>query len=180
MDLVRIGDKLISRSKIQRALDQILELRVQGLPQQEVAHRLGIDRSFISRLEGLGEVRRGNRIAVVGFPVANKEEVLRVLEEEGVEYSLILTDAERWQFAQGKSGQQLVNELMEIIARLRTYDVVIIIGSNYRIQLSDALLGREVIGMEIGTSPITEDKVVDVGELRRLVRSIKREKGEQL
>lgn len=180
MDLVRIGDKLISRSKMLRAIDQILELRVQGLSQQEAANRLGIDRSFISRLEGLGEVRRGSRIAVVGFPVANKEEVLQVLEEEGVEYSLILTDAERWQFAQGKSGQQLVNELMEIIASLRTFDAVIMIGSNYRIQLSNALLGREVIGMEIGTSPITEDKVVDVAELRTLVRSIKREKGEQL
>lgn len=55
--LLRIGDKLINRNKIDRVVDRILHLRTQGLSQQEVAAQVGIDRSVISRLEHMGEVR---------------------------------------------------------------------------------------------------------------------------
>jgi transcriptional regulator len=58
MDYIRIGDKFISISKINRNVDEILELRCRGYSQQEVSRILNIDRTFISRLEGLGEVRR--------------------------------------------------------------------------------------------------------------------------
>ena len=68
VDLLRIGEKLISTSRIHRTVDQILELRSQGQSQQEVAEQIGVDRTFISRLEGLGEVRKGGRVAVIGFP----------------------------------------------------------------------------------------------------------------
>ena len=48
MDLVRIGDKLISRRKLQRAIDKILERRAAGASQQDVAAELGIDRAVVS------------------------------------------------------------------------------------------------------------------------------------
>lgn len=172
MDLVRVGDKLLDRRRIYRAVEEILNLRAQGLSQGEVAQKLSLDRSFISRLEKLGEIRRGHRIAVVGFPVANKEELYKMLREEGVEYVFLLTEAERWDFVRQKNGLELIQEVMDIISRLRHYDVVVILGSDYRIRLSEALLGREVIGVEIGASPIREDKVVDVEGLRRLIREI--------
>ncbi|MBC7325047.1 MAG: helix-turn-helix domain-containing protein, partial [Moorella sp. (in: Bacteria)] len=98
LDLIRIGDKLISRRKVNTVLDRIFALRRQGFSQQETARQVGVDRSFVSRLETLGEVRRGRRLAVVGFPVANKTEVENMLRQEGVEYILLLTDAERWDF----------------------------------------------------------------------------------
>ena len=75
MDLVRIGSKLISRSRIIRRLDEILQMRVSGKSQQETAEALGVDRSFISRLEALGEVRKGGRVALIGFPIENKAEL---------------------------------------------------------------------------------------------------------
>lgn len=71
-DLVRIGDKVIDRARLHRLIDQALDLRAGGASQQEVADRLGTDRTFVSRLETLGELRRGRRIGLVGFPVANK------------------------------------------------------------------------------------------------------------
>jgi len=172
MDLIRVGEKLLDRRKIYSAIERILDLRIRGFSQEEVAQKVGVDRSFISRLEKLGEVRRGLRIAVVGFPVANKEELHRMLEEEGVEYIFLLTEAERWDYVRKKSGLELINEIMEIIARLREYDVVVLLGSDYRIKLGEALLGREVIGVEIGTSPIREDRVVDVEGLRGLIRKL--------
>ncbi|GEA17995.1 helix-turn-helix domain-containing protein [Moorella sp. E306M] len=177
MDLIRIGDRLISRRKINSILERIFTLRCQGFSQQEAARQVGVDRSFVSRLETLGEIRRGRRIAVVGFPVANKAELENMLRQEGVEYILLLTDAERWDFVRQKSGLELLNQLMEIVGRVRDYDVVIIIGSDYRIKVSEALLGREVVGVEIGPSPIQGDREVDVEGLRALVRQLGKNKG---
>ncbi|MDN5348585.1 MAG: hypothetical protein PWP65_2150 [Clostridia bacterium] len=177
MELIRIGDKLIDRRKIASAIDRILELRRRGISQQEVARQLGLDRSFVSRLENLGEIRRGQRVAVIGFPVANKEELEEVLRQEGVEFSFLLTDAERWEYIRTKNGLELLNELMVLVARLRDYDNVILIGSDYRIKISEALLGKEVIGMEIGTSPIKGDRYVDPEKLRCLIREVMQKDG---
>ena len=172
MDLIRIGEKIISRKKLMERIGQILEGRSRGLSQQEIASRLGVDRSFISRLESLGEVRRGKRIGVVGFPVANKEEIEAMLREEGVEFILLMSDQERWDFVRQKSGLELLNEIFDIIARLRELDVVVVIGSDYRIRVSEALLGREVVGWELGPSPIEGDRQVEVESLRRLIRHL--------
>ncbi|MHB1127653.1 MAG: transcriptional regulator [Bacillota bacterium] len=172
MELIRIGEKLLSREKIDRLIDRILELRVRGVSQQEVARLLHIDRTFVSRLERSGEVRKGKRIAVIGFPVENKNDLIEALTWEGVEFILLMTDAERWHFVQEKSGLELLNEIMDIIARVRDYDVVIIIGSNYRIKLSEALLNKEVVGIELGQSPIEGDVYVNPVELAALVRSL--------
>ena len=59
MELYRIGDKVVDGRKIQREVQRILSLRAQGYSQLEVSQRLGIDRPWISRLESMGEVRKG-------------------------------------------------------------------------------------------------------------------------
>ncbi|MGI6551981.1 MAG: transcriptional regulator [Clostridia bacterium] len=172
MELIRIGDKLISLRKINSTLEKIFALRMEGCSQQEVANRLQIDRTFVSRLESIGEVRKGSRIAVVGFPVLNKEELLDVLKENSVEFQLLMTEEERQQFITGKSGAELLSDFMEIVAQVREYDVVVILGSNYRIKISEAMLDREVVGMVIGDSPITKDVYVDPAKLRELLASL--------
>ena len=83
MELIRLGDKIISRRKIDQAINKILNLRMKGLTQKEVAQRLGVDRTLVCRLENLGELRKGRSLAVVGFPVLNKKEVEEALEREG-------------------------------------------------------------------------------------------------
>ncbi len=167
----RIGDKLISMEKLVRSLAQMLLLRSKGISQQEVATRSGVDRSFISRLEGIGAVRRGATIAVVGFPLLNKEEVLSLLGELGVDFNMLMTDEERWRFIKEKSGQELLNQVMKLVAKIRTYDVVILIGSRQRINWTAALLDKEALGINLGESPLTEDKYVDLDHLRKLILS---------
>ncbi|WP_227764047.1 helix-turn-helix domain-containing protein [Zhaonella formicivorans] len=174
MHLLRIGDKLLDRERIITTIDEILNLRLQGLSQQDVANRLNVDRTFISRLEGIGEVRRGGKVAVVGFPIANKKELEQILEEEGIEFYLIMTDEERWRFISDKTGQQLLNDIMDLIAKARAFDVILVIGSNYRIKLCQALVDKEVVGVEIGISPIQEDVYVDPETIRKLVKTLKR------
>lgn len=171
--LIRIGDKIVNKQKIFDAIERMLTMRQHGLSQQETANQLGIDRTVISRLETLGEIRKGGQIALVGFPIRNREEIDAVAQEEGIDFILLFTENERWQFVQEKSGVELFNEIMQIIARLRTYDIVIFIGSNMRIKLIEALLDKEIIGIQIGESPIAEDKYFNPLDLRTIIRRIK-------
>ena len=173
MELIRLGDKIISRRKIDQAINKILNLRMKGLTQKEVAQRLGVDRTLVCRLENLGELRKGRSLAVVGFPVLNKKEVEEALEREGVDLVFIMSEKERWQFIKQKSGVDLFDSIMEQIAKVHSYDQVILIGSNKRIKVFKAVLDKEVVGSEIGESPIQEDKIVEIDDLIKLVRAVK-------
>ena len=121
----------------------------------------------------MGEVRKGARVAVIGFPLENKLDLEHVCREYGVDYCLLLTDRERWQFVEVESGLTVMNKLMEIITSLREFDVVIMIGSDMRIRLAEALFGDVVIGVEIGESPIKQDVYYDPEHLVDLIASIK-------
>ncbi|HHT36028.1 MAG: helix-turn-helix domain-containing protein [Candidatus Wallacebacter cryptica] len=173
MDFVRIGDKLVSREKLYRAVDRILALRSAGLSQQEAANQIGVDRTFVSRLETLGEVRKGGRMAVIGFPLENKGELEDVCKKLGVDYALLMTDEERWHFVESVNGLALMNNLMKIIANLQDFETVVMIGSDMRIRLAEALFGDAVIGVEIGESPIKQDVYYRPEDLTRLILEIK-------
>jgi len=175
LDFIRIGDKVISRQKIDRAIDEIFDLRVQGMSQTEVAGKTGVDRTFVSRLESLGEVRKGGSIAIIGFPLANCDEIRDLAKEEGVEFTLLMNDEERWDWVKKKSGIELFNDLLWMIYEVRTYEKVILIGSDRRLDLMRGLLDRstDVYTVDIGTSPITGDVNLNAEFLREIIREMK-------
>jgi len=154
-------------------IDKILELRSSGLSQQEAADKLSIDRTFISRLERIGEVHKGKNIAVAGFPIKNKEEIIATLEKHGIDFYIIMTEQERRAFVETKSGAELVNQLMELLAKGRSYDVVIVIASDKRSKMLAALLDKEIITINIGHSPLTSDVYVDPMLLDNVIESVK-------
>ncbi len=51
INIVRIGSKAINKDKLYQTIDKIMELRSRGVSQQEIADRIGTDRTFVSRLE---------------------------------------------------------------------------------------------------------------------------------
>ncbi len=171
----RVGDKLLNRVKLDRIIDRIFQLRVSGLSQQEVAHRIGCDRSLVSRLESLAEVRKGGSVAIIGFPLANITELVGVCEELGVDYSLLMNDAERWEMIESHDGKSLLNWLMQLMLEMSEYDHLIMIGSDMRIRLAEAIVGDKVLGVIIGESPIEEDYYLNPQRLRELIISIKGE-----
>lgn len=173
-ELIRIGEKLVNKDRVHRRVDEILALRAAGASQQEVADRLRVDRAFVSRLEGLGEVRKGGRVALVGFPVANKAELHKVAEASGVDWILLMDNQERWGFLAEQSGAGVFNRVLEIISELQTFDAVVFIGSDMRIRLAKAVFGPEtVIGLELGPTPIEDDRYVDPAVLARLLGGLK-------
>jgi len=173
MDFVRIGSKIISREKINALIDRILELRTNGFSQQEVADDLKVDRPFVSRLEAIGEVRKGAKVAIVGFPIANRAEIVTVAREEGLDFVWLMSETERLDWVEEKSGAELLNELMGLISRAKHYDTVVFIGSDQRADLIQSILGPIVVKMVIGASPMTEDRWVEPEAVRRLIRSLK-------
>ena len=42
---------------------------------------------------------------------------------------------------------------MELIAKAHSYDHIVIIGSNKRIKIFEAVLDKDVVGFEIGSRP---------------------------
>lgn len=173
MDLIRIGEKVISRQKIDKALDEIIKLRTMGLSQSDVGDRMNIERTFISRLEGLGEIRKGQSIAAVGFPVKNKQEIERTLKEYGVEYCLLMSEQERNEFVSQGNGPQLINYFMELINKFRTYDTIIVMASDYRINTIKDMIDNQIIEIDIGKSPLKEDVTVNIEVLEAILKILK-------
>lgn len=173
MDLIRIGDKIISLARINNKAKEILQYRMMGLSQQEVAEKLGIERTFISRLEGLGEIRKGQSIAAIGFPIKNKAEVEAILKAYGVEYYILMSEKERTEYVSDCSGGQLSNKIMELINKFRSFDNVIIMGSDYRNRVARDLLDNKTIEIDIGKSPIKEDVNVNLDVLKDILMALK-------
>lgn len=173
MDFIRIGDKVISRTKINKKVDEIIKLRAMGLSQSDVGEKIGIERTFISRLEGLGEVRKGQSIAAVGFPIKNKQEVEKILKEYGVEYSLLMSEDERNEFVNQSNGQQFVNYMMELINKFRDFNTVIVMASDNRNKIIKGMLDNQIIEIDIGKSPLKEDVNVNLDLLTEILMILK-------
>ena len=171
MRLYRIGDKVVNREKLIDALEEILEDREAGATQEEVARSHGIQRTFVSFLESLGEVRRGSRIALIGFPIANADKIEELANRLGVDFVLVLSQSER-EIVETAPGVDIFNRLLETLATLSDYDTVILMASDWRIELIDRILGAEIIGFHLGASPIREDVTVDIDELEKLILGI--------
>jgi hypothetical protein len=169
--LYRIGDKLVSAERVHEEITRILEDREAGATQEEVARQHGVQRSFISFLESLGEVRRGARIGVVGFPIANCDEVRAAAERHAVDFVLVLSQSERESVEAGSSAS-IFNMLLDTLADLRDFDVVVLLASDWRVNTIEKILGTEVVSITLGPSPLRTDVTVDIDELDHVLDSI--------
>ena len=171
MRFYRIGDKVVGRDKIIEQVEAVLTDREGGATQHEAAAAHGVDRSFVSWLETLGEVRRGKRVALIAFPVANVVDVRRICDEHGIELSLVVSQAEREGFEAGRADR-MFNLVLDTLADLKDFDVVIILASTKRTAAIEKILGREVIARPLGVSPLRHDVEVDLTELTDLLDAV--------
>ena len=171
MRLFRIGDKVVSEDKLHDAISAILEDREAGATQEDVARSHQVQRSFVSFLETLGEVRRGDRVALVGFPVANSDAVKALAEKYAVDFVLVLSQEEREAVESGNASK-VFNSLLETIAVLRDYDTVVLLASDWRIKTMEKILGAEVVGIPLGHSPLRHAVEVDTAELESVLAGV--------
>ena len=168
----RIGEKLVSLNKVMRQVEKTLEMREKSHSQQEIATRLHLDRSFISRLESIGEIRKGRRVAVIGFPLANSSELTAICRAFGLDFSMLLNDQERWALVQDKQALDFFNKMLEIVTRLREYDTLIMITSEKWFHLAEALLDLQIIFISLGPTPISEDRTIEPQQLRDTLEQV--------
>jgi hypothetical protein len=160
----RIGDKIVSREKLVEQITGILRDRERGATQADTAKSHGVERSFVSWLETLGEVRRGRRVGLIAFPVANGDEVRALAEAHGVEYVLVMSQTER-ESLEGSPGDQVFNRVLDTLATLKDFDVLVLLASDWRVGTIEKILGREVVAVTLGPSPLRHDVVVDIAQL---------------
>jgi len=173
MDLIRIGDKVISRKKIENSIDEIIRLRSLGFSQADAGEKMNIERTFISRLEGLGEIRKGQSIAAIGFPIKNKQEVEKLLKEYGIDYYMLMSEDERNKFVNDFTGKELINYMMELINKFRAYDTIIVMASDYRNKIIKDMVDNQIIEIDIGKSPLKEDVPVNIESLSEILKILK-------
>lgn len=171
MKLYRIGDKLVSEDKLHDAIADILEEREAGATQEDVARSHDVQRSFVSFLETLGEVRRGERVALVGFPIANAGEVRALAEGHAIDFVLVLSQEEREAIESGDASK-VFNQLLETIALLRDFDTLVLLASDWRIKTMEKILGTEVVGIPLGASPLRTAVHVDIEALDRVLAGV--------
>ena len=167
----RIGDKVISREKIVEGITDILRDRERGATQAEAARAHGVERTFVSWLENLGEIRRGRRVGLVAFPVSNGDQVRALADAHGVEFTLVMSQAER-QAMSGSRGDAIFNQVLETLAILKDYDVLVLLASDWRIGTIEKILGREVVAVNLGHSPLSKDVEVDLAELADILSGV--------
>lgn len=168
----RIGEKLVSLDKAFYYIERALELREQGVSQQEVSRRLKLDRSLISRIESIGEIRKGSRVAVIGFPLSNKEEIAAICSEQGLDFYLLLNNSERWDMVRDKQALDFFNDIFEMVARLRQFDTLIMITSEKWHHLAEALLNIQVVHLTLGQTPIEDDRRADPVHFRKTLGQV--------
>ncbi len=165
LETTRIGTKIISRKKIDRMIDKLLVLRSQGFSQQEVSSRLGLERSFISRIESVGEIRKGKKMALVGFPIYNKDEVYSLCQKIGIDYVWVMDNEERWGLIKDSKAMDFFNMVVNIIADLKSYDLIFLLSSDNWYKVAEAFLDNEIIFWEIGKTPIQENCRIELKQL---------------
>lgn len=164
MRFFRISDKIVSREKLVEQITDILRDRERGATQADAAKAHGVERSFVSWLETLGEVRRGRRVGLIAFPVANGDEVRALAEAHGVEFLLVMSQDEREKL-EGSPGDAVFNRVLDTLATLKDFDVLVLLASDWRVGTIEKILGREVVAVTLGPSPLRHDVTVDLEEL---------------
>ncbi len=175
----RVGEKLISLDKTTRIAEKVLELREQGFSQQETSRRLQLDRSFVSRLESIGEIRKGNRVAVIGFPLANSAEITELCRVYELDFYLILNNSERWAMVQDQQALDFFNRMLDLVARLRQFDVMIMVTSEKWYKLAEALVDIQIIHLDLGPTPIEEDRYFATKRLEDILGQVMRRQGRE-
>jgi predicted XRE-type DNA-binding protein len=153
---VKIGDKIISLERARSLIERIFHLRQSGSTQQEVASMLGVERSFISHLEGLGEIRRSKQIALIGFGIGNTSEVEEVGRNLGLDYIRLF----------GK--QASMEEILGALNWVQGVDFIVFMGRDSEITLFEKIINKKILG--ISTSG--DNRLVDTEKLRETLKGL--------
>lgn len=162
---IKIGDKIISMERASSLIDKIFDLRSNGSTQEEVAKMLGVERSFISHPEGLGEVRKSKEIALIGSSLADIAKVEQTAAGLGIEHVFLNRD-----------GTARIEDALQVLALLRNIDFIIFLGPVKEHRLLETVLDKKIIGIPPEKEKDLETELAEfaVKRTRRAFRTVRR------
>ncbi len=134
MKEIKIGDKIISIERARELIDKIFDLRSEGSTQEEVAQMLGVERTFISRLEGIGEVRRSKEIALICSGIMDEQKVRTDAKDLNVDFL----------YLNGKRSADM-KDVLWMLDRLRGIDYVVFVGKQDELALLEKVLDKKIV-----------------------------------
>lgn len=171
MKEIRIGDKIISMDRAKELIEKIFDLRSNGHTQEEVAAQLGLERSFISRLEGIGEIRRARQIALIGSEVKDAKALEATAQTLGIDYVFLMNHK-----------RLKMRDLLHMIGTVKDLDYIVFVGPADELTLIEKVLDTKIIGVPLEKEHRLEGILKELSEkrTRRSFRSIRRgEQGER-
>jgi hypothetical protein len=88
-----------------------------------------------------------------------------------LDFVLVLSQEERENIESGEVTA-VFNTLLETIATLRDYDTLVLMASDWRIKTMERILGTEVVGVPLGTSPLRAAVTVDLEQLDEILSGV--------
>jgi soluble P-type ATPase len=82
-----------------------------------------------------------------------------------------MSQAERVAMSESR-GDAIFNQVLETLATLKDFDVLVLLASDWRIGTLEKILGREVVAVNLGHSPLKEDVTVDLEELEGILDGV--------
>lgn len=160
---VKIGDKVISLEQARALVERIFHLRSTGSTQREVASMLGVERSFISHLEGLGEVRR-RQIALIASAAPDPEKIDRVARE---------LDIDLVHITEGPTG---LRDVLDLLAAAKELDFVVFLGPAEEAALIEQVIDTRTVSIPLQEAGRLKEILGELAEkrTRRAFRSVKR------
>lgn len=162
---IKIGDKIISLDRASDLIDRIFDMRSNGSTQEEVAKTLGVERSFISHLEGIGEIRKSKEIAFIGSGVKDPAAVKQIVHGLNFEHVFINND-----------GRALIGEALAVLSKLKEIDFIIFLGPETEHKLLESVLDKKIIGISPEKESVLGDVLAEFAgkRTRRAFRSVRR------
>ncbi len=171
MKEIKIGDKVISVERARELIEKIFDLRSEGSTQEEVAQMLGVERTFISRLEGIGEIRRSKEIALVCSGVSDEQKTRATAEDLGVDFF----------YLNGKKNTAM-KDILWMLDRIKDIDYVVFLGHRDELALLEQVLDKKIAFIPLDKEYEIKPMLNDLANkrTRRSFRAARRgEKGER-
>jgi hypothetical protein len=73
---------------------------------------------------------------------------------------------------QDKQALDFFNTIFELVTRLRQFDTLVMITSDKWYNLAEALLDLQIMHLDLGPTPIDDDRTVDPEHLRDTLKQV--------
>ena len=124
----------------------------------------------------MGEIRKGKKIAVVGFNIKNKDEIEKVALGSGVELIRLFGEKGKENLIKGKNGEDILDSAFKVFAELANFDLIVFMASKKRVRKAEKIFGKRIYGFVEGRDKNTEEIFIHPEKFKAILEGITKKK----